>query len=352
MQLNFKNDITQPVIFNTPKGLNLSELFPTFSEEKLDKVRYIIHQCNFYSNKSGYNLDLTNHRWFLSLTRNDLTYIKKVLIESSVIKLSIKGSKGTKSDHFKMVQPFNYLNESTINKHFFYVNTVDCPLWVQRYIADDSACRNAKTTQWVKRPNDWQPETVQPFFEKASIVLTDDKDAYIKLLEAALIANNIALPIMDSTPELSNLVEPEAEPVMEMAGGHVNTDLTPEVKPEAKPVERVKQIDKAMQLLAGLKAKVDKPIKAEPVKLPVPTNFEYAKMESFTMANSKLYFRATSSMVMLDRIMFEREIKQLVAEGFQGFKEIYTCKWHFNFNFDAAEKIVTLLTVSDAEMVA
>lgn len=240
MQTNFKNDVTQPVIFNTPKTLNLTELFPTYTEDKLNKVRYIIHQCNYYSNKSGYNLDLNNHRWFLSLTRNDLSFIKRTLIEASIIKLSVKGSRGVKSDHFSMVKPFNYLNDSTVNKHFYYLNDKDCPLWVQRYVADDSACRNAKTTNWVKRSNDWHPLTVQP---EIAIQPSMDKDAYIKLLELTLISNNITLPVIELTPAIPEpelltgvcMGEAHDEPFLERIVEQL-LEVAPEVKPIKEPV--------------------------------------------------------------------------------------------------------------------
>lgn len=357
MQSNFKNDITQPVIFNTPKSLDLSVLFPAYSEDKLNKVRYIVHQCNYYSNKSGYNLDLNNHRWFLSLTRNDLSFIKKTLIEASVIKLSSKSIRGAKSEHYSMVKPFNYLNDATVNKHFFYLNTVDCPLWVQRYVADDSACRNAETTAWVKRPNDWQPSTGQPTAVQPLEVQNNDKDAYIKLLEAALIANNIALPVMDSTPAISQVAVPE----LKMAGGHDGTVSAPEalktevvsaaqvLQPEAKPV------DKAKQFLADLKAQTAakaKPSTPEPSKALTALNTDVQPMEGFLMVNSTKYKRATQLLGFMERFKMERRLKELVAEGYQGKETFTTETWILTFEIDASTRTVTLSGVLDAELAA
>ncbi|QEC78744.1 hypothetical protein [Mucilaginibacter ginsenosidivorax] len=347
MQSNFKNDITQPVIFNTPKSLDLSGLFPAYSEDKLNKVRYIIHQCNYYSNKSGYNLDLNNHRWFLSLTRNDLSFIKKTLVEASVIKLSSKSIRGAKSEHYSMVKTFNYLNEATVNKHFFYLNTVDCPLWVQRYVADDSACRNAETTNWVKRPNDWQPSTVQPTAVQPLEVQNNDKDAYIKLLEAALIANNIALPAMDSIPAIVQVSAPEA------------------LKPEAAPAAQVlqpepKPVDKAKQFLAGLKAQTAvkseivkaEPVKPEPSKALTALNTDVQPMEGFLMVNSTKYKRATQLMPFMKLFAMERRLQQLVAEGYQGNETFTTETWILTFEIDASTRTVTLSGVLDAELAA
>jgi hypothetical protein len=357
MQSNFKNDITQPVIFNTPKSLDLSGLFPTYSEDKLDKVRYIIHQCNYYSNKSGYNLDLNNHRWFLSLTRNDLSFIKKTLVEASVIKLSSKSIRGAKSEHYSMVKPFNYLNEATVNKHFFYLNTSDCPLWVQRYVADGSACRNAETTAWVKRPNDWQPVTVQPTTEKVLEVQPDYKDAYIKILEAALTANNIALPVMDSTPTTTKVAVQE----FKMAGGHDSTVSAPEalapvqpeaaqeLKPEAKPVDRAKQYLEGLKAQTAAKAETVKP---EPRKAGSVLNTDVQPMEDFLMVNSARYKRATQLMGFMERFAMERRLSQLVAEGYQGGDTFTTETWILTFDIDASSRTVTLSSVLDAELAA
>lgn len=337
MQSNFKNDITQPVIFNTPKSLDLSGLFPAYSEDKLDKVRYIIHQCNYYNNKSGYNLDLNNHRWFLSLTRNDLSFIKKTLVEASVIKLSSKSIRGAKSEHYSMVKPFNYLNEATVNKHFFYLNTSDCPLWVQRYVADDSACRNAETTAWVKRSNDWQPVMVQPTTEQSLDVQPDDKDAYIKILEAALIANSIALPVMDSTPEIPEALKPK------------QPEAAQELRPEAKPVDRAKQFLVGLKAQTAAKAEIVKP---KPRKAGSVLNTDVQPMEDFLMVNSTRYKRATQLMGFMERFAMERRLSQLVAEGHQGSDTFTTETWILTFDIDASTHTVTLSSVLDAELAA
>ncbi len=357
MQTNFKNDVTQPVIFNTPKSLDLSGLFPAYSEDKLNKVRYIIHQCNYYSNKSGYNLDLNNHRWFLSLTRNDLSFIKKTLVEALVIKLSSKSIRGAKSEHYSIVKPFNYLNEATVNKHFFYLNDKDCPLWVQRYVADDSACRNAETTAWIKRSNNWKPLTVQPLNDEAVTVQAYDKDAYIKLLEAALTANNIPLPVWDSTPDTPDV----AIPKLKMAGGHEGTVSAPEaLKPEAAPAAQAlqseaKPVDKAKQFLANLKAQTAtkaKPSTPEPSKALTTLNTDVQPMEGFLMVNSTKYKRATQLTGFMERFKMERRLQQLVAEGYQGNETFNTETWILTFEIDASSGKVTLSSVLEAEIAA
>jgi hypothetical protein len=174
-------------IFNTPKNLNLSKLFPTYTEDRLNKVRYIIHQCNYYSTKYGYNLHTANHAWFLSLTKNEIAFIIDTLVENKVIQLSVKGAKGKMANHYKIVTPYNYHKEDTVNKHFFDISDVNCPLWYQRYVADGGV-RNAETTSWIKRPANWKPE--------ANNTSTVDKDAYIKLLEQTLLNNGIELPVL------------------------------------------------------------------------------------------------------------------------------------------------------------
>lgn len=362
MQTNYKNDITQPVIFNTPKTLNLSELFPGYSKDKLDKVRYIVHQCNYYSNKSGYNLDMKNHRWFLSLTFNDLIFIKKFLIENNIIKLRNHSGNGI-SEHYTIVQPYNYLNEETVNKHFFYLNDAHCPLWVQRYVADDSSVRNAITTSWVKRPDNWQPVTgVQPVTVQAN-----DREAYIQLLELTLVNNNIALPIYQSAPATSVIIEPDADialtpaiaaPELNMGVAHDEPDLSPalpvgtELQPDLPPV------DKAIQMLAGLR----KAVKKVESPVVVPQNIEAKKvetistdvhsMEGFVMVNYKRYKRATQLSDNLQRMQFERKLKQLVEDGYQGAETFTTENWLLSFNVDGLSRNVTLLEVLDAKLVA
>ncbi|WP_428329018.1 hypothetical protein [Mucilaginibacter sp.] len=358
---NFKNDVTQPVIFNTPKSLNLSELFPTYTQDKLDKVSYIVHQCNYYTNKNGYNLDLTNHRWFLSLTRNDLSFIKKVLIEASVIKQTIKGTKGNKSDHFSMVKPFNYLNESTVNKHFFYLNDSACPLWVQRYVADGSAVKNAKTTNWVKRPNDWQPDSL---LQPATAVEPDNRDAYIQLLELALITNNIPLPVMNTTPapevkisDSTPIKEEEPKAGLIMAEGHSKPfEVKPpvavtSVKPElSTPVTKV---EKAKNVLAGLRVKQVTPVAivAEPEKVNV-LNTDVHSMGDYIMVNYKRYTRATQLSGFMDKVKIERRLSELVANGYQGSEVFNTETWKLTFDIDSASGKVTLSSVLDTEIAA
>jgi predicted transcriptional regulator len=146
------NETKEYIILNTPKDLNLQQIFPTFQENIL-KVEFLINQINQFSKKEdiGYTLNIKNHNWFFSndhITRK----ILKVLIENKIIYCSSNFVKGQNSKAYKMVKTFK-ADESS-NQTFFFIDDRDLtnPKFINKYIIDGFRVKNAEATAYLIKP--------------------------------------------------------------------------------------------------------------------------------------------------------------------------------------------------------
>lgn len=204
MQFNAHDGDNSIIIFNTPKGLNISEVFTEFSNKDLPKIEFILNQINYNKDIRGYQVHIGNHAWSLCMTRNEIVYILDTLVNLNIIIKASEATPGLNSNGYVMVSP--YTNDES-DKSFY--NVTD-HLFLRKLQADKWVCKGKEHSNFKK---DITP--VKPSTDTASILIAENTrlQAEIESLKAEIArlssasSNSTVEPVMNPEPEPDNELE-------------------------------------------------------------------------------------------------------------------------------------------------
>ncbi|GAA4907006.1 hypothetical protein [Mucilaginibacter defluvii] len=163
------------IIFNTPVGFNVSDVFCDFTKKDLPKIEYLLNQINWCKDIRGYQVHIGNHAWSLCMSRGEVSKILSRLVEHKIITKASNHNAGVNSNGYVMVKP--YTNDNSVKK-FYHVQDY---LFLQKLQADKWIAKGKEHSAYIK-PASTNTESVV------------NLQARINQLEALLIENGISIP--------------------------------------------------------------------------------------------------------------------------------------------------------------
>lgn len=134
------------VKISIPKKYDLENMFPTYTWNSLNFVKFIIHQVN--KSSTGYQIHMINHAYFFGVNSSVVKEIVDILITNNIIRKIGNYQAGVRSNCYLMVEKFYIEDKTNNNITEFNLGRGTTPKFIYRWVSDDYVVKSRKDSNY------------------------------------------------------------------------------------------------------------------------------------------------------------------------------------------------------------